>query len=851
MKILYLVHARPFDPQEILSGNTIRAHALAQGLLRSGHEVLWVFPQDLWKQGTPLPPGHAVHGSMFDLQGIMGAFAPDAILVGYWELLGDLPPEIKLPVLLDFLAPRPLEALFEGVPLDAEVKKMARLFPRADHFFVGSSRQAVFLLPWLLLFGLDHRNPAPITVLPLGLEEGPEPEKSFAAPFTFATAGVTWPWRQDAPYLEALLQAIEEEKELSCRVLRLSGSYVYAKRKAESQISHPLLQERPLLPYGAFLRFLRAEAHIGLEVSAPNLEREMSLSFRAVEYLRSGVPVVVNDFLSIAPLVEQFNAGWVVQNPGDMKKVLCDLKVKGMLEEKSQGARALFLEHFSLGKVLPKLEEVLQDIDKKKAIWLSPPGFAGMQSQGLSQEGHLARVLVQKDFRRGIRLFRLGTSRLRDDALRLLKRLRAFILASRDFDGQRALPEKGVARALWDALWGRREPGRHVLMLTRADWHPPVHGAAVKITRTAQELSKRVDSVVLATGDPGRFFVFRKGEMQTYLYPALVRLSGLGAAFSFVRLHSLKVPRSEWFLYQAIHDPGFFIKTAYLSLLKKYFLAQAEFPGFLAPLLWLRRFSSFRVILAEHNVEFLRLQDQYPLLPKAAKWLKEKEVCLASKADAVGVVSRLDEEKLIQAGVPKEKLFLLPHGVDIEAFREAKALNLRALYGFPPTCAILVYHGIYAYAPNKEAVEILDKEILPRLAARGIETRVLAIGAQPMEKGFSSQVTFTGAVPELAPYLKGADVAVVPLVQGGGTRMKILEYFAAGIPVVATPKAIEGIPIEDGVHALIREGWDEMADAVARVLQDEEMKARLVQNALSWVSAYTWGAVAEKILAWA
>ena len=97
---------------------------------------------------------------------------------------------------------------------------------------------------------------------------------------------------------------------------------------------------------------------------------------------------------------------------------------------------------------------------------------------------------------------------------------------------------------------------------------------------------------------------------------------------------------------------------------------------------------------------------------------------------------------------------------------------------------------------------------------------MLAIGRDPPLEPVHEDVIFTGSVPNLAPYLKKMDLAVIPLQKGGGTRMKILEYFAAGVPVIATSKAIEGIPVENGVQAWIEDDFEAMADAIVTLIED-------------------------------
>ena len=160
----------------------------------------------------------------------------------------------------------------------------------------------------------------------------------------------------------------------------------------------------------------------------------------------------------------------------------------------------------------------------------------------------------------------------------------------------------------------------------------------------------------------------------------------------------------------------------------------------------------------------------------------------------------------------------------------------------------IVYHGIYSYAPNLEAVRLIARELLPRLRAHGMHAAVVAIGPHAPRQTVDEDVVFTGSVDNLAPYLKSADLAVVPLQKGGGTRMKILEYFAAGVPVVATSKAVEGIPLRNGVHARIEDDFDAMGAAVMQLLADAEGRSRLVENARDLVKDLDWRVIVRRYL---
>jgi glycosyltransferase involved in cell wall biosynthesis len=127
--------------------------------------------------------------------------------------------------------------------------------------------------------------------------------------------------------------------------------------------------------------------------------------------------------------------------------------------------------------------------------------------------------------------------------------------------------------------------------------------------------------------------------------------------------------------------------------------------------------------------------------------------------------------------------------------------------------------------------------------------RLRVVGADPTPEVQSLAalpgVEVTGRVPDIAPYLREAHVLAVPLESGGGTRLKILEAFAAGVPVVATAVAAEGLAVIADHHLLLAER-DRFADSVAEVLLDPGRAARRAAHARKLAAQrYDWSAIGQ------
>jgi glycosyltransferase involved in cell wall biosynthesis len=162
----------------------------------------------------------------------------------------------------------------------------------------------------------------------------------------------------------------------------------------------------------------------------------------------------------------------------------------------------------------------------------------------------------------------------------------------------------------------------------------------------------------------------------------------------------------------------------------------------------------------------------------------------------------------------------------------------------------IVFVGSFVHAPNVDAALVLIREIFPRLRARHPGLTVYVVGEQPPAELLALEgdgVVVTGRVPDVQPYLDRAAVAVAPLRQGGGMRMKVLETLAAGKALVATPLAVAGLDVRDGDHVLLAEGPAAFADAVSRLLDHPQARAELGRQARAWaLEQPDWDAVATR-----
>ena len=116
--------------------------------------------------------------------------------------------------------------------------------------------------------------------------------------------------------------------------------------------------------------------------------------------------------------------------------------------------------------------------------------------------------------------------------------------------------------------------------------------------------------------------------------------------------------------------------------------------------------------------------------------------------------------------------------------------------------AVVLFQATFDYAPNVDAADWLVAEVAPRLRSRipDVEIRLVGTPVPGVQRQHRPPaVTVVGKVPTMEPELAHADIAVVPIRYGSGTRFKILESFAHRVPVVSTTIGAEGLDVVDGM----------------------------------------------------
>jgi sugar transferase (PEP-CTERM/EpsH1 system associated) len=217
--------------------------------------------------------------------------------------------------------------------------------------------------------------------------------------------------------------------------------------------------------------------------------------------------------------------------------------------------------------------------------------------------------------------------------------------------------------------------------------------------------------------------------------------------------------------------------------------------------------------------------------------LKAYEGALCRRFDRVTVVSETDREALEGAAGTAITARVIPIAVDAEELAyEPRELEARHV----------VSVATMFYPPNAEGVRWFATKSFPLVRRKAPSTQFYIVGSRPPRHitrlaQDGSGIVVTGYVADLEPILRQSAVMVVPVHSGSGMRVKILEAFARGIPVVSTTVGVEGIDARAGEHLLVADDPADFADSVARLLAEAETAARLARAARGLVEArYEW-----------
>jgi len=302
---------------------------------------------------------------------------------------------------------------------------------------------------------------------------------------------------------------------------------------------------------------------------------------------------------------------------------------------------------------------------------------------------------------------------------------------------------------------------------------------------------------------------------------------------------------------QALHPP---LERALVDAVRRYDydVVQLEFTEFGRYHALIREHApDTAIVLEEIDVAYVaieRLRDSTHdaearrFLDEEARRLRKFEHALWPKCDAIVTMSEDDRDYIASHGTPKDRIWTVPNGVDTEFFT----------YAPPAGGARVLFVGYFRHPPNVTGLRYFLDEVWPTVRQRNPDITLDVVGAEApddlLAHDGANGITFHGFVDDVREVMRQCRATIVPIRNGGGTRLKVVEAFAMGLPVVSTTLGCEGLRVNPGEHALIADTGEGLAAALCDVVESDERAQSLSRNARALVEqAFTWPSIGARL----
>ena len=359
---------------------------------------------------------------------------------------------------------------------------------------------------------------------------------------------------------------------------------------------------------------------------------------------------------------------------------------------------------------------------------------------------------------------------------------------------------------------------------------PPVHGGGVFMYQTVRELARLCELHLIILLDYAREQeAHRELEQICASVEYVSRTEPRQKAIGSAEPHAVREFRSRglaWLIHRQIY-------LQRIDVLQLEYTVLGQYAG---------RFRRIPSILFEHDVYFQSIARRLPFIKSPMERLQARweylralryELRMLPHPDRIQVCSR-DNAVYLESFLPELRGRIDP---DFRAGIDTSLYDFRAAGREPFT---LLFLGSFRHLPNVEALDWFVRRVLPKIRVAEPRARLIVIGSDPPPRHSlpeAEAIDLIGFVEDVREPLSRYAVFVCPILSGSGVRVKLLEAFAAGIPVVSTRLGAEGLTADDGDVCALADDPAGFAERVVRLLQQPAKAAELANRARANVVA--------------
>ena len=372
---------------------------------------------------------------------------------------------------------------------------------------------------------------------------------------------------------------------------------------------------------------------------------------------------------------------------------------------------------------------------------------------------------------------------------------------------------------------------------------PPVHGGGVFMYQTLRELVKLAEVHVVELLDwPNQ--AKDNEELREFCASAewLVRPSGRPKGFGSMEPHAVREFANEdleWLIHRQLY-------CKQIDVLQLEYTPLAQYRG---------DYRRIATVLFEHDIYFQSIGRGLGHMARALDEVKARIEYLRALRYELGILAAFDE---VQVCTPANRDYLLSFrpGLAHKMLAGLRAGIDTAHYEFRPggrEPLTMLFVGSFRHDPNRVAVDWFVRRVLPLIVSRQPEAKLVIAGSDPPPAhayaDYANHLDMLGYVEDVRQPFARYSVFVCPILSGSGVRVKLLEAFAAGIPVVSTRVGAEGLATQDGEFCSLADDPVLFAERVLELLEEPEAAAEMATRARAEVVAnWDMAAITRKLV---